>query len=429
MDIVGAPVAETRSVVARRVTEAPSREPDPLDGGVVAGMPHPSTEVSLPEISLADLHRRVGVDRRRLPLKGTIELTARCNLRCVHCYVRRACDDAEARGRELPPARLVRLLDEIADAGTLFLLLTGGEVLIRTDFPEIYRHAVRRGLIVTVFTNGTLLSERVLDLLDRDRPEAVEVTLYGMTQETYERVTRVPGSYARCMKGVEALLSRGIALRLKSMALASNQHEVAAMAAYARAAGVPFRFDAQLNARVDGGTSEIASQQLSAEEAWQLDQVDPERTAELRGFCERRAQPRPGARFSKLINCGAAWGTFTIDGRGQLLPCELLRSRGFDLHHASFEEGWQGSLPRWRELRFERNDACPRCNLASLCGSCPGAAELETGRSRRHRAPFLRDRAPAGLLVDGRAVRSPSRRELLLGARFTRGLTCPTGDG
>jgi MoaA/NifB/PqqE/SkfB family radical SAM enzyme len=97
---------------------------------------------------------------RRLPITGSVELTDRCNLQCAHCYINLSAADCESRSRELTLGEWRNLLDQIADEGCLWLLLTGGEPLIRPDFLEIYDHAKQRGLLLTVFTNGTLLTPR-----------------------------------------------------------------------------------------------------------------------------------------------------------------------------------------------------------------------------------------------------------------------------
>ena len=97
---------------------------------------------------------------------------------------------------------------------------------MRPDFPELYLYALRRGLLVTIFTNGTLVTDGIAELFDEYRPETVEISLYGMTRETYEKVTGIPGSYDKCIAGIERLVARGIPLTLKTMALTWNQHEI-----------------------------------------------------------------------------------------------------------------------------------------------------------------------------------------------------------
>ena len=155
----------------------------------------------------------------RGPVAGLVELTSRCNLSCVHCYLNQA---ASSPAEEMPRGRLLRLFPEIAAAGGLFVTLSGGEPLLRGDFPDVYLASVEAGLVTSVYTNATLVSDRVADLLDEHRPEHVEVSVYGATRETYEAVTRRPGSYAAFVRGLDLLQEAGVPVRLKAMALRST---------------------------------------------------------------------------------------------------------------------------------------------------------------------------------------------------------------
>ncbi|MFQ5341628.1 MAG: radical SAM protein, partial [Anaerolineae bacterium] len=222
----------------------------------------------VPEITAGEFAEALGEHlgpHGRIPLNGTIELTARCNLNCAHCYINLPADDREAQAQELTTQEICSLLDTLADEGTLFLLLTGGEIFVRKDFMEIYIYAKRKGMFINLFTNGTLITERIADYLQDWPPRMVEITLYGATAETYERVTGVPGSYERCMGGIDLLLDRGIPLTLKTMVLTLNRHELEAMKALARDFGVGFRYDAQIWPRLDGRRAPC-SLRLSPEE-------------------------------------------------------------------------------------------------------------------------------------------------------------------
>jgi radical SAM protein with 4Fe4S-binding SPASM domain len=337
------------------------------------------SEAALPEISIGDFAARVR-SRGRIPIEGTLETTYRCNLRCAHCYVNEAVGDADEAARELPTERLLSLIDEVAERGTLFLLLTGGEVLVRPDFPELYLHALRRGLLVVVYTNGTLITERVAELFADHKPQLVEITLYGMTRETYERVTQVPGSYDKCLAGIMRLVERGVPLRLKTMVLSWNVDELEAMRGFATSLGLGFRYDSALNARVDCGANRNGELQLSGEQAARLDFLDPARVADLRSFLERYARPNVGrAPVDEVYQCGAGQVGYTIDPYGQLQLCQLSRKRSFSVRERGFGEGWDEHLPRFRSQTWRSNSVCRSCNLASLCASCPGANELESG--------------------------------------------------
>ena len=166
-------------------------------------------------------------------MNGTIEVTHRCPLECAHCYNNLPVGDADARRRELSTDELRRIIDEIAEAGGLWLLFTGGEIFARQDFLEIYTHAKQRGLLITLFTNGTQITTAIADYLVEWPPFSIEITLYGRTRETYERLTRVPGSFDRCMRGIRLLKERGLPLKLKTVAVTINRHEISDMQRFA----------------------------------------------------------------------------------------------------------------------------------------------------------------------------------------------------
>jgi MoaA/NifB/PqqE/SkfB family radical SAM enzyme len=151
----------------------------------------------IPELGYGQFSQRLHdkVAGRRIPLVGSLELTFRCNLRCVHCYVAHGHQGIPGR-KELTAGEIRAILEAVVDEGCFWLLLTGGEPLLRPDFLDIYTDAKRKGLIVTLFTNGTLLSPQIADSLAEWRPFVVEVTLYGRTQETYERMMELIGTRA-----------------------------------------------------------------------------------------------------------------------------------------------------------------------------------------------------------------------------------------
>ncbi len=344
-----------------------------------------SAPAPLTSISLERLLDEAGAYAQRAPLEGTLETTYRCNLNCVHCYVNQPAGDAAERERELPLERLVSLVDEIVAEGGLDLLLTGGEVLLRTDFPELYLHALRSGLRVTVFTNGTLVTERLAELFAEYHPVCVEVSVYGLTRETYERVTRVPGSWERCLEGIRRLHVRGVPLKLKTMALAWNRHEIEGLRAFAQELGVEFRHDSLLNPRLDCGANRNGELQLSAEEALAAERADEHaRALQERAHAELLAALRAGAvavsdDAQPVYACGAGELGFTVDPYGRLQLCQLSRRNAFDLRQESFARGWREFFPALRARTWQSDAVCRRCTLRGVCGNCPGAAELEHG--------------------------------------------------
>ena len=324
------------------------------------------------------LNARVG--DRRWPASGTIEMTWRCNLACAHCYNNLPAGDVVARRAELTLEEHRRILDELADAGCLWLLYTGGEIFARRDFLDVYEYAKRKGFLVTLFTNGTEVTPRIADFLAEWRPFKIEITLYGGTPETCERFTRSSGSYKRCVRGIRLLADRGLPLSLKTVVTTINRAEFPAMRRFAeREVGVEFRFDAMVNARLDGACGPAALR-LSPEEIVALDLADPARRKEWTKVAA--APPVPaGASGSPgpLYSCGAGMKGFSIDPYGTLRVCALSTGDGYDLRSGSFRVGWEQALGRIRAKPATRRTKCTACGLRGFCGMCPALGELEHG--------------------------------------------------
>jgi radical SAM protein with 4Fe4S-binding SPASM domain len=314
----------------------------------------------------------------RLPTTGTIELTHRCPLACAHCYNNLPVGDREAQRGELGTQELFRIIDEMADAGCLWLLLTGGEILARRDFVEIYTHAKQRGLLITLFTNGTQITPQLADTLVEWRPFAIEITLYGRTRETYERLTGVPGSYDRCMRGIGLLKERGLPLKLKTVAVTINRHEIRAMQAFAEEEiGVPFKFDGMINARTDCSHSPL-SVRLTPAEMVQLDVGDPVRRQEWATLARERIGPL-GKTRDDVYQCGGGINSFAIDPEGKMSICVLSQQEMFDLRKGSFQEGWESFLSKVRTKKISRPTKCTDCQIRALCSTCAATNELEHG--------------------------------------------------
>jgi MoaA/NifB/PqqE/SkfB family radical SAM enzyme len=333
----------------------------------------------IPELSYSEFGQRLKerTQGKRYPFSGSFELTARCNVRCQHCYISEGPTGKPGK-QELSTAEVKRILDEISEAGTLWLLLTGGEPLIRRDFAELYTYAKQKGFILTLFTNGTMLTPRIADLLAELPPRKIEITLYGYTQETYERVTGVPGSHARCLRGIELLLERKLPLNLKTMVMTINQHELQDMRNYAESLGVDFRYDAMLNGALPDGCGHPKDLRLSPQDVVQLDLEDEKRLQGWREFMERYQDVRPDPRY--LYQCGAGIRSFHVDSCGMLSLCVVARNRGYDLRDGNFTLGWS-ELGLLRQQPAPQGYLCGSCELSILCGTCPGWSELEKGYS------------------------------------------------
>ena len=326
------------------------------------------------------LHDRF--EGRRVPVEVSIEVTHRCPLECQHCYNNLPMTDATARQGELSFEEHVRLLDELVDLGCLWLLYTGGEVFARKDFLHIYTEAKKRGFLITLFTNGTMITPRIADYLAEYRPFNIEITLYGATKETYEALTKIPGSFDRCMRGIRLLMERGLPLKLKTVPTTINYHEVYEMKRFAEEdLGVEFKFDPLVNPRTDCSQSPLAVR-LTPEQAVGLEFRDPVRRAEYLRMVEGELAAAH-RRSSNRYTCGGGHNGCAIDPAGHMTICVLSHRDGYDLRAGSFTDGWDSRLKDIRQTKNTRQTICTNCRITSLCSMCAANGELESGDAEK----------------------------------------------
>lgn len=326
----------------------------------------------------ADLHQRQAGER--VPLQVSIEVTRRCPLECLHCYNNLAMDDMDARRRELTKEEHFQILDELVEMGCFWLLYTGGEIFARKDFLEIYTYAKKKGFLITLFTNGTILNESIADYLAQWPPFAIEITLYGRTRETYEALTAIPGSYDRCLRGIQLLKDRRLPLKLKTVATSINKHEVVAMRQFAEEElGVEFKMDGQINPRIDCSQSPLAVR-LTPEEVVALDMNAPKGMSEYRRLAKHDLErPANLSDVDTIYYCGGGMKGFAINAYGEVGICVISQQETFSIRGRSVRQVWEKSLLELRMRKRTRLTKCVQCRIQSLCGMCPANGEMESG--------------------------------------------------
>jgi len=344
------------------------------------------SSIRLPDFALWE---KIG--EKRIPLSFDLEVTARCNNNCRHCYINLPPGDETALRDELTPDEIGDIADQAVSLGTLWCVITGGEPLLREDFFEIYRVLKSKGLLVSVFTNACLITEKHVDLFRNYPPRDIEVTVYGVSEETYEQVTGIPGSYAGFRRGLALLLNGGIKVGLKAMALRSNVHELPAIADFCRERTRDFfRFDPFLQMRIDENAErneKIRTERLSPEEIIAIEQADPERSAAVEKTCGMLERSIPSQEPDNyLFQCSAGDDSFAVSYNGLFHPCSSLwhRSCLFDLRRGSLAEAWFDFTPRTLAQTTTNSsflEKCLICPLMNLCQWCPAHAYLECGRT------------------------------------------------
>jgi radical SAM protein with 4Fe4S-binding SPASM domain len=328
---------------------------------------------------------------RKRPLLSSldIELTERCNCDCMHCYINLPADDGNAIRSELSTEELQGILREAASLGCLRVRFTGGEPLLREDFADIYTFARRLGLRVALLTNATLITSEIAELLASIPPlEPIEITVYGMERDSYESVTRTPGSFEAAWQGISLLLEKEVPFIVKGSVLPPNRLEVEKFESWTstipwmdRPPSYSMLFD--LRARRDSREKNhrIQAFRLSPNDFIEFaSRRHQDYLRELKELCSKFSQP-PG---SGLFPCGAGSGGGCVDAYGALQLCLLLRHPDtvYGLKEGSLTHAMRDFFPQVRRLKarnIEYLERCARCFLNGLCEQCPAKSWMEHG--------------------------------------------------
>ncbi len=317
----------------------------------------------------------------------SMELTERCNNKCIHCYINLPADDEEARKKEISFEEIKAIVDEAARMGCLSWHLTGGEPLLREDFSDIYLYLKRKGIRVTLFTNATLINSETANLFKKYPPRNLEVSIYGLSQKTYEAITRNPGSFDAFRQGISLFKENRIPFSLKTAVLPQNFYEIKEMRDFAKSfTGQPLGVVLKLNlgSRFNGGSKRdpIKRLRLPPHKVMEVLKQDEERyRKDMERFCQKFLGP-PGD--DRLFICGAGVGGCHIDAYNNFQLCMLLRHPDcvYNLREGSFKEAWEKFVPRVRKKRVNNKkyqEKCQHCFLKSLCEQCPAWSWMEHG--------------------------------------------------
>jgi radical SAM protein with 4Fe4S-binding SPASM domain len=301
-----------------------------------------------------------------VPFQVLFEVTARCHLDCVHCYLPRP-----APADELDLPAISRILAELRAAGTLFVTFTGGEPFLRPDLLEILAAARREHLAVRLYTAGTHIGRAEAAALARLKLVAVELSVYGGTAAAHERVTRRPGSLRRSLRAAALLRRNGVNVVLKSPALRSTGEAYLEVPALARRLGAGVRLDPAIVTARDGSAAPTA------------ERVGVDGLARLFAAHGPAAdEPLPAPPPPDTPTCALARRTARIGPEGLVYPCGAWPTPAGDLRTASFATIWR-EAPLLRELRSlsvgDLQGDCTGCARVGYCGRCTALALLEHG--------------------------------------------------
>ncbi len=306
-----------------------------------------------------------------IPYAVMFELTYRCNLSCRHCLIT---GDNGNNGAELSTEEIKGIIDQLVEMRTFFLAFTGGEIFLREDLFEIARHAKKRGFLLTLMTNGTLLTPEMIKEIKKMKPVKFEVSLYGASAKTHDHITGVDGSFERTVEAVKGLTEAGINVTTKSVLMNLNIREYEDMKALSEKLGAYPRINPGLLPKKDGSLQPL-QYDLSFDE---MEKYLPKDNDDI--LLDYLSEHKDA---SDRLTCKAGKSGCSISPDGSVYPCILMPIKVGSLRKNSLKEIWHiqpdENLKRLRALTSADVSTCYRCDLVQYCIRCPGTAYLETG--------------------------------------------------
>lgn len=302
---------------------------------------------------------------KSIPLSVHIDVTYRCDLACVHCYL------DERDRRELTLAEYEALFDELRTCGTMFMLISGGDIFVRPDGLDIVEAAARRRFHVNLITHAGHITEEVADRLQAVAVRAVGVSLYSSDASVHDRVTQVPGSWEKTMAGVRRLIARRIPVTLKATLMTANPDAVRELETFARQE----RCHLEVNFDVRGGNS-------GSDELMDLSLPIDDRIAMAGCAYPTLVDAEVLPAFSPDAHtCMAGNSSCYVAPDGTVQPCLEYEESAGNIREQSFLEIWKTSklLNRLRLIRRSSFSGCGTCENNSACSLCPARARRETG--------------------------------------------------
>jgi hypothetical protein len=309
--------------------------------------------------------------KQRLPYSVLFELTARCNMNCVHCYLQNVHDT-----KELSYDKIIEIIDILYEKGIVFLTFTGGEILLRKDFVDIYLYAKKKGFLVELFTNGYLFDDKIIDVLAEYPPLLVDISLYGASENTYRKVTGLQNAFARVIQNCKKLKKAGIRVSLKSPIIDLTYPEIKDMQMLADKLQIPFVYTFEICNTIDRQDMPKMYQislnkALEYEFANHYKQIQTEGRKSKSNYDEIINELRTN---EKVYSCNVAVNSFVVDYNGKMCPCMKLRHRGIKLEKNNYEKIWS-DFKKYSAQIATMDYKCKGCEALYYCDVCP--AEMD----------------------------------------------------
>lgn len=299
-----------------------------------------------------------------------IEVSSRCNERCIHCYIP---NEKKDDGEDMKLETILRVLDEAREMGTLQVTLSGGELFLHKQIDVILRHARKNDFMISILSNLVLIRDKHIELLKEINPSIVQVSLYSMIAEEHDAITLVKGSFEKTKRNIERLVAADIPVQISCPVMKLNRKSYKDVLVYANKLRIKSQTDFIMMAQADGNTNNLA-QRISIRETAELltDMLEFDRD-----YLDTTLQQEPKSfdieKFKKMPICGVGVDNICLTANGDYYPCAGWQGMVVgNANKQSLKEIWENS-PELKQLRTITNGSFPQCitcDARDYCAMC-----------------------------------------------------------
>lgn len=324
---------------------------------------HKDVQSNTNNISLPQLVLDYWGKRRHIYSAG-IELTTMCNLKCVHCY-----NQNEPHCAKMSTSDVFKILDILFDYGVLMVYFTGGEIFTRKDFLDIYLYAKKKGFVVEILTNSTLITEEAIELFKQYPPSNISISIYGKDNSSYYNVTGDKFGFTKLDKSVSALAKADLNFELKYIVLKENFSDHIAIKEYSNSFGKELKYGFELFPTLHGDNKN-AGHQLTPSEILEIEKLDGVMSKKLyKSLHGKKVTPTDRYGFEPLYMCSISRYMILIDYEGYIQPCTLMRSKQYNILTDDLAVAWK-NYERFIKMPAPKNYKCKNCKDFKICNPC-----------------------------------------------------------
>jgi len=292
---------------------------------------------------------------KKIPIAGEFEITANCNMNCKMCYVHK-----HNKTKDLSNDDWYNIITQAINSGMLFANFTGGEIFLKNDFMDLYERVYDLGIKIILYTNGTLLSDEVIERLKSRPPEYIAITIYGDSAEMYEKICGYKDGFSRVINNIEKMRLANLNIVLRTIPILETYNNLDNLLE------LLLKFNLPIENSLYVGPNRYSNKKSD------VDRLSPTQLLQYQKMFEEKLKiyfNKPFVNTSNGFNCSAGKSAFFVNWEGKMSICSLFDYPRIDILNSDFKTAWDKL--KQSVSQSKKCSDCEKCKFNNLCYVCP----------------------------------------------------------